>query len=81
MMPIKKVLLDSYRLLWLELDPPRIPAALLEMLGDPGIERYLSAASAWTDNRHARRTHRSISGEHDLGMSFASEKARRGISA
>ena len=42
-----KVLLDSCTLLWLELDPARIPATLTGVLTDPATERYLSAASAW----------------------------------
>ena len=39
-----KVILDSCTLLWLELDPRRIPAALAGVLSDPATERYLSVA-------------------------------------
>jgi PIN domain nuclease of toxin-antitoxin system len=42
-----KVLLDSCALLWLELEPIKVPPGLVEILRDRGTERYLSAASAW----------------------------------
>jgi len=42
-----KVLLDTCTLLWLEIEPGKIPRALLEILREPATVRYLSAASAW----------------------------------
>lgn len=42
-----RLLLDTHALLWLLLDPPRIPAATLDAVRDPATELVVSAASAW----------------------------------
>lgn len=41
------VLLDTCTLLWLEAEPSRIPASLLQILSRPETRRILSAAVAW----------------------------------
>jgi PIN domain nuclease of toxin-antitoxin system len=42
-----KILLDTCTLLWLEIEPGKIPRALAEILRDPATVRYLSVASVW----------------------------------
>ena len=42
-----KFLLDTHCWLWLQTDPGRFDADLLETLADPLSKRYLSAASSW----------------------------------
>lgn len=42
-----RTLLDTHCWLWLQTEPNRLGAALLEQLADPSSERYLSSASAW----------------------------------
>ena len=42
-----RALLDTHCWLWLQTEPERLGAPLLEDLADPTSERYLSSASAW----------------------------------
>ena len=42
-----KFLLDTHCWLWLQTEPRRFAADLLERLSDPVQQRYLSAASVW----------------------------------
>jgi PIN domain nuclease of toxin-antitoxin system len=42
-----RLLLDTHALLWVLLDPGKIPAATLDDVRDPGTELLVSAASAW----------------------------------
>jgi PIN domain nuclease of toxin-antitoxin system len=41
------VLLDTCTILWLQLEPSRVPAALRQILVQPETRRYASAAAAW----------------------------------
>ena len=41
------LLLDTHALLWILLDPGRIPAETLATVWAPGTTVYVSAASAW----------------------------------
>lgn len=41
------LLLDTHVLLWMLMEPQRIPGPLLERLRDPGTDLIVSAASAW----------------------------------
>ena len=41
------LLLDTHALLWVLVDPERIPAATLATVRAPGTTVYVSAASAW----------------------------------
>lgn len=40
-------LLDTCTILWLQLEPSRVPASLRQMLLQPETRRYSSAAAAW----------------------------------
>ena len=40
-------LLDTCTILWLQLEPSRVPATLRKILLQPGTRRYSSAAAAW----------------------------------
>ena len=42
-----RALVDTHCWLWLQVDPDRLGAILLDELRDPSSERYLSSASAW----------------------------------
>lgn len=42
-----RLLLDTHTLLWVLLEPQRIPEATLDQIRDPGTELLVSAASAW----------------------------------
>lgn len=42
-----RLLLDTHALLWVLLEPHRLPEATLEQIRDPGTELLVSAASAW----------------------------------
>ena len=44
---MSSLLLDTHALLWLLLDPGRIPAATLALVRAPETTVYVSAASAW----------------------------------
>ncbi|RFU20049.1 type II toxin-antitoxin system VapC family toxin [Geodermatophilus marinus] len=44
---MSSLLLDTHALLWVLLEPRRIPAATLDSLRAPGTTVYVSAASAW----------------------------------
>ena len=46
-MGVSSLLLDTHALLWLLLDPGRIPAATLALVRAPETTVYVSAASAW----------------------------------
>ncbi len=41
------LLLDTCVVLWLTLESARIPPKLLELLKNPAVQRYMSAASVW----------------------------------
>ena len=41
------ILLDTCAILWLQLEPARIPPLLLQILLKPETRRYASAAAAW----------------------------------
>lgn len=44
---MRRVLLDTHALLWVLLEPERIPAATLAVVRDPETTLFVSAASAW----------------------------------
>jgi PIN domain nuclease of toxin-antitoxin system len=44
---VTSLLLDTHALLWVLLDPDRIPAETLATVRAPGTTVYVSAASAW----------------------------------
>ncbi len=46
-MGVTSLLLDTHALLWVLLDPERIPAETLATVRAPGTTVYVSAASAW----------------------------------
>lgn len=50
------LLLDTHALLWVLLEPERVPAPTLAVVREPGTTLYVSAASAWE-----------IATEHRLG--------------
>ncbi|OLT19303.1 twitching motility protein PilT [Pseudonocardia sp. CNS-139] len=41
------LLLDTHALLWVLLDPDRVPDATVDRIRDPGTDLVVSAASAW----------------------------------
>ena len=41
------LLLDTCTILWLQLEPSRVPASLREILLKPETRRYASSAAAW----------------------------------
>ena len=43
----RRFLIDTHCWLWLQAEPGRFSAGMLQNLADPESERYLSAASAW----------------------------------
>ena len=42
-----RILLDTCTLLWLQLDPGKVPGPLLQVLTSPDTRRFLSVAVAW----------------------------------
>jgi PIN domain nuclease of toxin-antitoxin system len=41
------ILLDTCTILWLQMEPSRVPASLRQILLNPETRRYSSAAAAW----------------------------------
>jgi PIN domain nuclease of toxin-antitoxin system len=42
-----RVIADTHTWLWMLTEPDRLPARAREVVGDPGVEVLVSAASAW----------------------------------
>ena len=42
-----KLLLDTHNFLWSLLEPEKLASETVDLLDDPDIEKYLSAASSW----------------------------------